>query len=168
MLRTRTTGDVQDSNSARKWVDQLYPGGSAGRPVGEGTRSVLARGGKPRGRQDRCSEPDVSLFRRCRGQGTPGPNAKSGGEARGKRVSDEIDRAGDRSAAKCGRRTVGGEAMRALYKHKVLTGIAASLMVVALLIVLGSSKSKRSAPPAGAPEVEVVQVERRDVPIYSE
>ena len=58
--------------------------------------------------------------------------------------------------------------MRALYKHKVLTGIAASLMVVALLIVLGSSKSKRSAPPAGAPEVEVVQVERRDVPIYSE
>src|SRR5215467_11654538 len=58
--------------------------------------------------------------------------------------------------------------MRALYKHKVLTGVAASLMVVALLIVLGSSKSKRSAPPAGAPEVEVVQVERRDVPIYSE
>jgi len=58
--------------------------------------------------------------------------------------------------------------MKALYKRKVLTGIAASLMLTALLIVLGSSRSKRGAPPASAPEVEVVQVERRDVPIYSE
>jgi RND family efflux transporter MFP subunit len=58
--------------------------------------------------------------------------------------------------------------MKTLYKRKVVTGVAVVLIVTALLIALGSSKSKRTAPPSIPPEVEVVQVEQRDVPIYSD
>src|SRR5262245_53198826 len=58
--------------------------------------------------------------------------------------------------------------MKILYKRKAITGIAVVLIVTALFIALGSSKAKRTPPPPSPPEVEVVQVEQRDVPIYSD
>jgi len=57
-----------------------------------------------------------------------------------------------------------------LLRHKIVIGVALSAIVIALLIVVGGSKSKGKAPAAAPPpaNVEVAQVERRDVPIYSE
>ncbi len=55
-------------------------------------------------------------------------------------------------------------------KHKFVIGGTLSMIVVVLLIVVGGSKSKEKAP-AGPPppaNVEVAEVEMRDVPIYSE
>jgi membrane fusion protein (multidrug efflux system) len=57
-----------------------------------------------------------------------------------------------------------------LLKHKFVIGTALTAIVIALLIVAGGSKSKEKTPPAAPPptNVEVAQVTREDVPIYSE
>ncbi|HEU0176260.1 MAG TPA: efflux RND transporter periplasmic adaptor subunit [Blastocatellia bacterium] len=57
-----------------------------------------------------------------------------------------------------------------MLRHKIVIAASLSAIVIALLIVVGGSKSKGKAPAAAPPpaNVEVAQVERRDVPIYSE
>ncbi|HZF37293.1 MAG TPA: efflux RND transporter periplasmic adaptor subunit [Blastocatellia bacterium] len=57
-----------------------------------------------------------------------------------------------------------------MLKHKFVIGGALLAIVIALLIAVGGSKSKEKSPAAAPPpaNVEVVQVERQDVPIYSE
>src|SRR5262245_19745134 len=57
-----------------------------------------------------------------------------------------------------------------LLKHKFVIGATLSAIVVALLIIVGGSKSKGKAPAAAPPpaNVEVAQVESQTVPIYSE
>jgi membrane fusion protein (multidrug efflux system) len=57
-----------------------------------------------------------------------------------------------------------------LLKHKFVIGGALTAIVIALVIVVSGSKSKEKTPVAapGPANVEVVTVERRDVPIYSE
>ena len=58
--------------------------------------------------------------------------------------------------------------MKTLLRHKLLIGSALGLIVVALFILARGSKA-RSVPTAPPPlGVEVAQVERKDVPIYSE
>jgi membrane fusion protein (multidrug efflux system) len=57
-----------------------------------------------------------------------------------------------------------------MLKNKFVIGGTLSALVIALLIAVGGSKSKEKTP-AGAPppaNVEVAQVDRQDVPIYSE
>lgn len=54
-------------------------------------------------------------------------------------------------------------------KHNLrIGGAIGGLILVALLITLGSSKGKVTPPPPNPPEVEVIPVEQKDVPIYSE
>src|ERR1041385_1752818 len=45
--------------------------------------------------------------------------------------------------------------------------VAFACLIIALLAA-GCSKARATAPPPAAPEVEVAQVEQRDVPIYNE
>jgi membrane fusion protein (multidrug efflux system) len=57
--------------------------------------------------------------------------------------------------------------MNILLRHKF--GIGATLCAIAVgLIVLGGSKGKGTPTPASTPDVAVVQVEQKDVPIYGE
>lgn len=59
--------------------------------------------------------------------------------------------------------------MKILKRHKALIGVAAiCVVVVAMFIVVRASKAKSAPPAPPPPEVEVTQVEQRDVPIYSE
>jgi membrane fusion protein (multidrug efflux system) len=61
--------------------------------------------------------------------------------------------------------------MNVLMKHKLVISMMFIVFVIALLVVIGLSKSKgdKGTPPAASPpEVEVVELEQRDVPIYSE
>lgn len=59
--------------------------------------------------------------------------------------------------------------MRNVLKHKLPIGAAIALIVVVLFVVLGRFKTKGTAQAAAPPpEVEVVSVEQRDVPIHSE
>src|SRR5271155_2338093 len=60
-----------------------------------------------------------------------------------------------------------GESMNTLSKYKVWIGGALSLLVVGLIIGAIYPKHVAGAPP-GAPDVEVVQVEQKDVPIFGE
>jgi RND family efflux transporter MFP subunit len=56
-----------------------------------------------------------------------------------------------------------------LRRHKVVITLTISMVVIVLLVVIGMSKDKDITPQAmNPPEVEVVKVEQRDVPIYSE
>jgi membrane fusion protein (multidrug efflux system) len=57
-----------------------------------------------------------------------------------------------------------------LLRHKFVIGGALTVIVIALLIAVGGSKSKEKAPATAPPpaSVEVAQVSRQDVPIYSE
>jgi membrane fusion protein, multidrug efflux system len=57
-----------------------------------------------------------------------------------------------------------------LLRHKFVIGTTLCVIMIALLITVGGSKSKDKSPaaPPMAPNVEVAQVERQDVPIYSE
>src|SRR5262245_4968789 len=60
--------------------------------------------------------------------------------------------------------------MNFLWRYKLVIVGALSAIVIALMIAVGGSKSKEKAPAAAPPpaNVEVAQVERQDVPIYSE
>jgi len=58
--------------------------------------------------------------------------------------------------------------MKLLSKRKLVIGAAIGLAGLALLVAVLSSKSKPPAQAVPAPEVEVAQVEQKDVPIYSE
>lgn len=59
--------------------------------------------------------------------------------------------------------------MKVISEHKLRIGrVICCLVLVALLIVLWGSKGKETPPPASPLEVAVVEVEQRDVPIYSE
>ncbi len=60
-----------------------------------------------------------------------------------------------------------GEPMNTLSKYKVWIGGALALLVVGLIIGAIYPKHVAGAPP-GAPDVEVVQVEQKDVPIFGE
>jgi len=53
-------------------------------------------------------------------------------------------------------------------KQKLISALMLSCMLVALLAAAACSKARAIAPPPAAPEVEVAQVEQRDVPIYNE
>jgi len=57
-----------------------------------------------------------------------------------------------------------------LLRHKLVIGATLCVILIALLVAVGGSKSKEKAPAAAPPptNVEVAQVERQDVPIYSE
>src|SRR5690349_20233144 len=59
--------------------------------------------------------------------------------------------------------------MKTILKHKLgIGGAIGCLMVAGLFIARGRPKEKVTAPPASPPEVEVVAVEQKDVPIYIE
>ena len=61
--------------------------------------------------------------------------------------------------------------MNVLIRHKLIISVTILVIAILLLIVIGSTKGRggKEAPPAmSPPEVKVVQVEQRDVPIYSE
>jgi RND family efflux transporter MFP subunit len=61
--------------------------------------------------------------------------------------------------------------MNVLRRHKLVISVTTLAFVIVLLLVIGSTKGKggKETPPAPLPpEVEVVQVEQRDVPLYSE
>lgn len=58
--------------------------------------------------------------------------------------------------------------MKTLRNRKVLASLAISLAVIVLIVVASGSKSKGKSAPPSPPEVQVVQVEQKDVPIYSE
>lgn len=53
-------------------------------------------------------------------------------------------------------------------KTHLITGVVALALVVAMLMAAGCSKARATAPPPAAPEVEVIAVAQRDVPIYNE
>src|SRR5215470_2880247 len=56
--------------------------------------------------------------------------------------------------------------MAMLLKYKFWIGGVVFLALVGFLV--GATRSKKTTPPAVVPEVEVMQVEQKDVPIYTE
>jgi len=58
--------------------------------------------------------------------------------------------------------------MNTLSKYKLWIGGALCLLVIGLIVGAIYPKHVAGAPPGGAPDVEVVQVEQKDVPIYGE
>src|SRR5262245_43591100 len=58
--------------------------------------------------------------------------------------------------------------MATLLKHKLLVLAAVVMVIIAAVFVARRSMAKSAPPLPAAPEVEVVAVEQRDVPIYSE
>ena len=59
--------------------------------------------------------------------------------------------------------------MNTTLKNKLrIGGVISSLIFAVLVFGFGRSKGKETPPPARPPEVEVAQVEQKDVPIYSE
>jgi RND family efflux transporter MFP subunit len=61
-----------------------------------------------------------------------------------------------------------GKKMNKLLKYKLWIGGAVSLLVVGLFVGAIYPKHASGAPPATPPDVEVVQVEQKDVPIFGE
>ena len=61
-----------------------------------------------------------------------------------------------------------GEKMNTISKYKVWIGGALSLVVIALIIGAIYPKHAAGAPPGAMPDVEVAQVEQKDVPIFGE
>jgi len=58
--------------------------------------------------------------------------------------------------------------MKTILRNKLRTGgVISCFILVVLLIGIGHSTGKVTPPPASPPEVEVVAVEQKDVPIYS-
>jgi membrane fusion protein (multidrug efflux system) len=64
--------------------------------------------------------------------------------------------------------TLTGKKMNKLLKHKLWIGGAVSLLVVGLFVGAIYPKHASGARPATPPDVEVVQVEQKDVPIFGE
>jgi membrane fusion protein (multidrug efflux system) len=60
------------------------------------------------------------------------------------------------------------EIATATLKQRIQRAAATSLIIVALFAAAACSKTKATSQPLGPPEVEVVTVEQKDVPIYSE
>ncbi|HST19752.1 MAG TPA: efflux RND transporter periplasmic adaptor subunit [Blastocatellia bacterium] len=60
------------------------------------------------------------------------------------------------------------EVATATLKQRIRRAAATSLIIVALFTAAACSKTKATSQPLGPPEVEVVTVEQKDVPIYSE
>ncbi len=58
--------------------------------------------------------------------------------------------------------------MNFLLRHKLAIGAALCVLVIALLVTIGGSKSKGTPLPPKPPDVAIVEVEQQDVPIYSE
>jgi len=58
--------------------------------------------------------------------------------------------------------------MNTLLRHKLGIGATLCASAIVLLIVLGGSKGKGTPPSASPLEVDVVEVEQKDVPIYGE
>src|SRR5271167_1419538 len=61
-----------------------------------------------------------------------------------------------------------GEKMNTLSKYKLWIGGAVSLLVIGLIIGAIYPRHVAGAPSGAAPDVEIVQVEQRDVPIFGE
>jgi membrane fusion protein (multidrug efflux system) len=66
------------------------------------------------------------------------------------------------------KRTLTGKKMNKLLKYKLWIGGAVSLLVVGLFVGAIYPKHASGARPATPPDVEVVQVEQKDVPIFGE
>jgi membrane fusion protein, multidrug efflux system len=64
--------------------------------------------------------------------------------------------------------TLPGEKMKTLSKYKLWIGGAFCLVVIGLTIGAMRPKHVSGAPPSASPDVEVVQVEQKDVPIFGE
>src|SRR6266851_10434079 len=58
--------------------------------------------------------------------------------------------------------------MPRLWKHMLITGTTIGVLISALLVTRGRSKTQEMAQAVDLPEVEVVQVAQQDVPISSE
>ena len=58
--------------------------------------------------------------------------------------------------------------MNTLSKYKLWIGGALCLIIIALIIAAMRPKHVSGASPGGSPDVEIVQVEQKDVPIYGE
>ena len=58
--------------------------------------------------------------------------------------------------------------MKNLLRHKARIGLAIAGLLVIVLIIAFAGKAKQAPPQAGPPEVEVAEVEQKDVPIYSD
>src|SRR5690348_5121331 len=58
--------------------------------------------------------------------------------------------------------------MKSVSKSRLTVKLTQALLGLALLSITGCTKSKITTQAMTAPEVEVVQVEQRDVPIYQE
>ena len=58
--------------------------------------------------------------------------------------------------------------MNTLLRHKLGIGATLCASAIVLLIVLGGSKGKGTPPSASPLEIDVVEVEQKDVPIYGE
>jgi RND family efflux transporter MFP subunit len=61
-----------------------------------------------------------------------------------------------------------GEKMNTLWKYKLWISGAFCLLVIGLIIGVIRAKQVSGAPQGGSPDVEVVQVEQKDVPIFGE
>jgi multidrug efflux pump subunit AcrA (membrane-fusion protein) len=58
--------------------------------------------------------------------------------------------------------------MKSPSKRKLIMGVIICLACLSLVVIVRGSKSKPPTHASPAPEVEVAQVEQKDVPIYSE
>src|SRR5438093_6592217 len=58
--------------------------------------------------------------------------------------------------------------MSTVRKHMIVTGTTIGVLVSALLVVMGRSTPQEVAQAVAPPEVEVVPVAQRDVPVYGE
>ncbi|HMG34043.1 MAG TPA: efflux RND transporter periplasmic adaptor subunit [Blastocatellia bacterium] len=58
--------------------------------------------------------------------------------------------------------------MKRVLTHKLVIAAGIAILIIAGFLVLGWSRGKTSAPPPSLVEVEVAQVDQKDVPIYSD
>jgi|SRR5882762_239969 len=81
--------------------------------------------------------------------------------------ADAVQRAGDLAFLFYRQGALPGEKMNMLSKYKLWIGGALCLVVIGLIV--GSTRPKRvSGAPGASPDVEVVQIEQKDVPIFGE
>src|SRR5882762_9148737 len=81
--------------------------------------------------------------------------------------ADAVQRAGDLAFLFYRQGALPGEKMNMLSKYKLWIGGALCLVVIGLIV--GATRPKRvSGAPGASPDVEVVQIEQKDVPIFGE